>query len=48
MRDQAFIADMERQHLPVAPLRGEEAERIVATLMSAPAATVAKAKELYE
>ncbi len=48
MRDPAFLADMERQHLPVAPLSGEEAERIVATLMSAPPAIVAKAKELYE
>ncbi len=48
MVDKDFIADMEKQQLPLNPLPGEEAEAIVARMMSAPAAVVAKAKSLYE
>ncbi len=48
MLDKDFIADMEKQQLPLNPLPGEEAEAIVARMMSAPAAVVAKAKSLYE
>jgi hypothetical protein len=40
--------DMERQKLPVNPMAGEEAETIVAKMMSAPPAVVAKAKAIYE
>jgi tripartite-type tricarboxylate transporter receptor subunit TctC len=48
MRDKDFLADMEKQQLPVSPLTGEDAEAIVAKMMNAPAAIVAKAKAIYE
>ncbi|HEY6256066.1 MAG TPA: hypothetical protein VIY51_09770, partial [Xanthobacteraceae bacterium] len=48
MADKGFIAEMEKQQLPLNPLPGEEAEAIVARMMSAPPAIVAKAKSLYE
>jgi len=48
MADKEFIADMEKQQLPLNPLPGEEAEAIVARMMRAPAAVVAKARRLYE
>lgn len=48
MADKDFIADMEKQQLPLNPLPGEEAEAIVARMMGAPSAVVAKARSLYE
>jgi tripartite-type tricarboxylate transporter receptor subunit TctC len=48
MQDKDFLADMAKQQNPVNPLTGEEAETIVAKMMSAPAAVVAKAKAIYE
>jgi tripartite-type tricarboxylate transporter receptor subunit TctC len=48
MKDPAFLAEMEKQQLPVHPLTGAEAEKIVAGLISVPAAVVAQAKPLYE
>jgi tripartite-type tricarboxylate transporter receptor subunit TctC len=48
MKDKDFLAEMERQQLPVNPMTGEEAETIVAKMMSAPPAVVAKAKAIYE
>jgi tripartite-type tricarboxylate transporter receptor subunit TctC len=48
MQDKDFRADMEKQQNPVNPLTGEQAETIVAKMMSAPAAVVAKAKSIYE
>jgi tripartite-type tricarboxylate transporter receptor subunit TctC len=48
MKDKEFLADMEKQQLPVNPISGEEAETIVAKMMNAPAAVVAKAKAIYE
>jgi tripartite-type tricarboxylate transporter receptor subunit TctC len=48
MRDPAFLADMEKQQLPVHPLRGEDAEAIVVKMATAPTAIVAKAKAIYE
>jgi hypothetical protein len=36
------------QQLPVDPLTGEEAEAIVAKMMKAPPAVLAKAKAIYE
>ncbi len=48
MKDKEFLADMEKQQLPVNPIGGEEAETIVAKMMSAPPAVVAKAKAIYE
>jgi hypothetical protein len=48
MKDQAFLAEMKKQQLPVNPLTGEEAEKIVAKMTSVPPAIVAKAKAIYE
>jgi tripartite-type tricarboxylate transporter receptor subunit TctC len=48
MQDKDFLADMEKQQLPVNPMTGEAAEAIVAKMMSAPPAIVAKAKAIYE
>jgi hypothetical protein len=39
---------MEKQQLPVNPISGVEAETIVAKMMNAPPAVVAKAKAIYE
>jgi tripartite-type tricarboxylate transporter receptor subunit TctC len=48
MQDQDFLADMEKQQLPVNPMTGEAAEAIVGKMMSAPPAVVAKALAIYE
>ena len=48
MKDPAFLADMEKQALPVHSLTGDEAEKIVNELISAPPAIVAQAKAIYE
>jgi hypothetical protein len=48
MKNQDFLADMTTQQLPVDPLTGEEAEAIVAKMMKAPPAVVAKAKAICE
>src|SRR5579872_1825420 len=48
MQDKDFLADMEKQQLPVNPLSGEQAEAIVAKMMNAQPAVVAKAKAIYE
>jgi tripartite-type tricarboxylate transporter receptor subunit TctC len=48
MTDKAFLAEMEKQQLPVIPLSGEEAEAVVARMMNVPPAVVAKAKEIYD
>jgi tripartite-type tricarboxylate transporter receptor subunit TctC len=48
MKDKEFLADTEKLQLPVNPLTGEEAEAVVARMMQAPPAVVAKAKSIYE
>jgi tripartite-type tricarboxylate transporter receptor subunit TctC len=48
MKDSAFLADMEKQQLPVYPLRGEEAEAVVAKMAGVPPQVAAKAKAIYE
>jgi tripartite-type tricarboxylate transporter receptor subunit TctC len=48
VKDPAFVADMDKQQLPVHPLTGEEAEKIVEGLIAAPASIVAQAKAIYE
>jgi len=48
MKDPAFLAEMEKQQLPVHPLTGDEAEKIVNELVDAPPAIIAQAKPLYE
>src|SRR5205085_4590886 len=48
MKDFAFLADMEKQQLPVNPLTAEESEAIVAKLAKASPEAVAKAKAIYQ
>jgi hypothetical protein len=48
MKDPAFLAEMEKQQLPVNPLTGEQSEAIVAKLGKVSAAAIAKAKTIYE
>jgi tripartite-type tricarboxylate transporter receptor subunit TctC len=48
MKDPGFLADMSNEQLPVHPLTGQDAEKIVGELMSAPANIVAQAKAIYE
>src|SRR5262245_14094070 len=48
MTEPAFRAEMEKQQLPVYPLRGEEAEAIVARMANVPPAIAAKSKAIYE
>ena len=48
MSDPAFLADMAKVQLPVHPLTGEQAGKIVDELVGAPANIVALAKSIYE
>jgi tripartite-type tricarboxylate transporter receptor subunit TctC len=48
MKDPAFLADMEKQQLPVHPMGGAQAEKIVNDLLSVPPAVIAAAKPVYE
>jgi tripartite-type tricarboxylate transporter receptor subunit TctC len=48
MKDPGFLADMAKQHLPVHPLTGEQAEKIVHELMVASPNIIAEAKPIYQ
>src|ERR1700730_11334008 len=48
MKDPGFVAEMEKQQLPVHPSRGEEAQNIVNELVDAPPAIIVQAKPLHE
>jgi tripartite-type tricarboxylate transporter receptor subunit TctC len=48
VKDPGFLADMEKQQLPVHPIPGDQAEKIVNELIAVPAAIVAQAKPIYE
>jgi tripartite-type tricarboxylate transporter receptor subunit TctC len=48
MKDPAFLADTEKQQLPVNPLTGEEAEAAVAKLAGVSREIAAKARTIYE
>jgi len=48
MKDPAFLADMAKEKLPVHPITGDEAEKIVGELTSAPANVVTEAKPIYQ
>jgi tripartite-type tricarboxylate transporter receptor subunit TctC len=48
MKDPAFLAEMEKQQLPVIPVIGADAEAIVGKMMNVSPQIVAKAKEIYE
>jgi tripartite-type tricarboxylate transporter receptor subunit TctC len=48
MKDPGFLAEMAKQQLPVHPITGQDAEKIVGELTSVPANIVAQAKPIYE
>jgi tripartite-type tricarboxylate transporter receptor subunit TctC len=48
MKDAAFIADMDKMQLPIAPLTGEEADAVVEKMLTAPPNILAAAKAIYE
>ena len=48
MTDPGFLAEMDKQQLPVNPLSAEQSEAIVAKLAKASPAAVAKAKAIYQ
>jgi tripartite-type tricarboxylate transporter receptor subunit TctC len=48
MKDKTFLAEMEKQQLPVIPIVGGDAEAIVNKMMNVSPQTIAKAKEIYE
>jgi tripartite-type tricarboxylate transporter receptor subunit TctC len=48
MTDPAFLAEMQRQELPVYPIAGPKAEAIVKDLMDVPPNIVSQAKALYD
>ena len=48
MQDKAFLADMEKQQLPVNPLTGEEAEATIGKMMNVSPGIAARAKAIYE
>lgn len=47
MKDSAFLADMKSQQMPVNPLTGQDAEKVVETLLSAPPKVAEQAKQIY-
>jgi tripartite-type tricarboxylate transporter receptor subunit TctC len=48
MKDPGFLADMAKEQLPVHPLTGEQAAKIVDELIGAPPNIIALAKPIYE
>jgi tripartite-type tricarboxylate transporter receptor subunit TctC len=48
MKDAGFVADMTKQKNPLYPLEGENAEKIVNELISAPPKIVEQAKAIYQ
>jgi tripartite-type tricarboxylate transporter receptor subunit TctC len=48
MKDPGFLSDMAKQQLPVHPITGQEAEKIVGELTGAPPNVVAAAKPIYQ
>jgi tripartite-type tricarboxylate transporter receptor subunit TctC len=48
MKDPAFLADMQKEQLPVHPIVGDQAEKIVDELFNVPPAVVAQAQSIYE
>jgi tripartite-type tricarboxylate transporter receptor subunit TctC len=48
MADKAFLAEMEKQQLPINPMTGQEAEDIVGKMMNVSPPIIAKARDIYE
>jgi tripartite-type tricarboxylate transporter receptor subunit TctC len=47
MKDKAFVADMEKQQLPVSPVTGDEAEKIISRLFQVSPKIAAQARAIY-
>jgi tripartite-type tricarboxylate transporter receptor subunit TctC len=48
LRDEAFVADMQKQSLPFDPVSGEDAEKIVGTLDTVPPDLAKAVKDVFE
>lgn len=48
LRDKAFLADMQKQSLPLDPVTGEEAEKIVQSIDAAPPDLIKQVKDVFE
>jgi hypothetical protein len=48
LRDDAFLADAQKQSLPVDPVAGEEAENIIARIYAAPPDLAKKVKDVLQ
>ena len=48
LRDEAFLADAQKQSLPVDPVTGEEAENIIAGIYAAPPDLAKKVRDVLE
>jgi tripartite-type tricarboxylate transporter receptor subunit TctC len=48
MKDKDFLSEAKKQQLPVNPLTGEQAEKVVDTMMAVPPKIAAQAKTIYE
>ena len=48
LKDGSFLAEAQKQNLPLDPVTGEEAEKIMATIYAAPPALARKVKDVLE
>jgi tripartite-type tricarboxylate transporter receptor subunit TctC len=48
MKDKNFLADAAKLQLPVIPVAGEEAEKVIARMMTAPPNIIAAAKKIFD
>jgi tripartite-type tricarboxylate transporter receptor subunit TctC len=48
LRDEAFLAEAQKQNLPLDPVSGEEAEKIIATIYAAPPDLAKKVKDVLD
>jgi tripartite-type tricarboxylate transporter receptor subunit TctC len=48
LADPGFIADTQKQSLPLSPVKGEEAEKIVSTIYAAPPELIKEVKDVLE
>jgi hypothetical protein len=48
IKDETFLAEAQKQNLLLDPVSGEEAEKIIATIYSAPLELTKKVKEVLE
>ena len=48
MKDPGFLAEMEKQQLPVHPYTGAESEKLMAKMLNVPPAIIQRARKIYE